>query len=72
VESEWGAGEYKATTNGEEETMTNIRPVDGFVQEHGPDKAKGIDGAVFPTVFKIQTLIPTIPEGGGLLPDKLD
>jgi hypothetical protein len=32
--------EYKATTNGEE-TDDNIRPwLDGFVQEHGPEKAK--------------------------------
>jgi hypothetical protein len=63
--------EYKATTN-EEETDDNIRPwLDGFVQEHGPDKAKELlDGAGLPDGY--QNANDNDGRGWGLSPDKLD
>jgi hypothetical protein len=65
--------EYKATTNGEE-TDDNIRPwLDGFVREHGPDKAKELlDGAGLPEGYRNVNTNPNDTRGWGLLPDKLD
>jgi hypothetical protein len=45
--------EYKATTNGEESDDNNRPWLDGFVQEHGPYKAKELhDGAGLPEGYR--------------------
>jgi hypothetical protein len=63
--------EYKAMTNGEE-SDDNIRPwLDGFVRDHGPDKAKELlEGAGLPEGY--HNTNTNDGRGWGLLPDKLD